>query len=429
MLLKDTLIQSFSKGCKPREQWRIGLEHEQFAFTAEDGKPLSYAGSPGIRLFLEEMARRFDWSPKYEGEHIIALVRDGYSLTLEPAGQIELSGAPHSTIAGMVGEHQAYLEEIRQVGEDLGLGYCSAGFHPHWRRQDMNWMPKERYKIMRRYLPTRGDMALDMMTRTCGSQINLDFADEGDMVRKMRVAIGLQPVLTALFANSWQVEGKDTGHASFRSKTWLDTDPDRCGILPFVFEEDMGFERYVDYALDVPMFFIMRRREDGSPEEMIDMAGKSFRQFMNGELPESERWGPATLEDWEHHLTTLFPEVRLKSFIELRGTDSVPPPLLYAIASFWVGLLYNNHALGNAAGIISNWSVQDHQTFRREVPKNGLETTVPQSNGTIRDFAPEIIRLARSGLERQPLQEAGLVYLDHLSSRLEETLAEGSLCG
>lgn len=382
--------------------------------------PLSYTGEPGIRQFLDTMAERFGWDRKFEGENVIGLVREGHSLTLEPAGQIELSGSAFSTIEQVVTEHQKYTKEITSVGDDLGISYCSAGIHPQWRREDMHWMPKGRYKIMREYLPTKGDLAIDMMTRTCGTQINLDFESEADMVRKMRVSIGLQPFLTALFANSWQIEGKDTGYASYRSHIWKDTDPDRCGILPFVFEEAMSFERYVDYVLDVPMFFIVRNGE------MINMAGKSFRAFINGDLPESRVHTP-TMQDWFDHMSTAFPEVRLKTFIELRGTDSVPPPLVYAIASFWVGLLYDEQALKQASDFIADWSIDDHRSFRNTVAKDGLNTKVPRSSFMIRDIAPEILDIAAQGLSQQAEQNYGLVYLDDLRERLQMP-GKQSLC-
>lgn len=231
MLTKDDLVDYMASGCKPREKWRMGLEHEQFAFDVQTGNPLPYDGDPGIKQVLETIAARFGWQTKYEGDNLIALTKDHQSITLEPAGQIELSGAPHSTIAAMVGEHQAYSAELKAIGKDLNIDYLSIGMHPHWRREDMHWMPKERYDIMRRYLPTRGNLALDMMTRTCGAQINLDFKSEADMVAKLRVSVALQPFIIALFANSSLVEGKESGYASYRAHIWSDTDPDRSGIF------------------------------------------------------------------------------------------------------------------------------------------------------------------------------------------------------
>lgn len=411
MLTKDDLIDYFASGCKPRAQWRMGLEHEQFAFHAQTGAPLAYEGEPGIHQILETIASRFGWKRKYEGEHLIALSKDNQSITLEPAGQIELSGAPHPTIAAMVGEHQAYTQELEAISEDLNIAYLSAGVHPRWSRDDIHWMPKSRYKIMRRYLPTRGKLGLDMMTRTCGAQINLDFESESDMVTKLRVSTALQPIMIALFANSSMVEGKDSGYASYRAHIWSDTDPDRSGVLPFIFEDGMGFERYVDYMLDVPMFLLQR---DG---EMIDMAGKSFRDYMDGKLPESKTYTPS-IKDWEDHISTAFPEVRLKKYLELRGPDSVPAPLLYALAAFWVGIFYDPETLQNAQDIIKDWGIDEHIVFRNDVARDGLDTIVPGGHITMRDFAPSVIKLAEHGLEKQTAEKDGLVYLDTLKAQL-----------
>jgi glutamate--cysteine ligase len=409
VLTKDDLIAVLSSGCKPPSQWRMGLEHEQFAYNKKTGSPLPYDGQPGIKQILEFLSQERGWSgKKREGEHVIALTKGVQSITLEPAGQIELSGAPHAAIAEMVAEHQAYLEDLRHAGEALGVGFLSAGVHPHWKREDMQWMPKARYKIMRAYMPKRGNLGLDMMSRTSGAQINLDYESERDMVRKYRVTVALQPVMIALFANSRILEGKDSGYASYRAHIWEDTDPDRTGILPFIFEEGMGFERYVDYVLDVPMYFIERNGE------LIDMSGKSFRDFMAGTLPENKTY-EATLKDWEDHLTTAFPEVRLKKYLELRGTDSVTPPLLYALAAFWVGILYSAESLEQAAALIKDWTVHDHAAFRRDVSIKGLDTSVPRTGQTIRDFAPSLIALAEKGLEGQPSQREGIAYLTSLS--------------
>ena len=405
MIKKDDLIAALSDGCKAPSAWRMGLEHEQFAYHARTHAPLPYDGDPGILQILEFLSVHRGWSGrKYEGEHLIALTKGNQSVTLEPAGQIELSGAPHRTIAEMVDEHQAYLEDLHAAGEALGVKFLSAGVHPSWSRDDMQWMPKARYKIMREYMPKRGNLGLDMMSRTCGSQINLDYESEEDMIRKFRVSVALQPVLIALFANSRMLEGSESGFDSFRAHIWEDTDPDRTGILPFLFEEGMSFERYVDYALDVPMYFIER---DGA---LIDMSGKSFRDFWTGKLPENEKY-QASLKDWEDHLTTVFPEVRLKKYLEMRGTDSVDPPKLYALAAFWVGILYSKDALAEAEAIIKDWSVSDHEIFRKAVSRKGLDTIVPNTGQTIREFAPMLIGLAEKGLSAQPEQVDGLRYL------------------
>ncbi|MAE50709.1 MAG: glutamate--cysteine ligase [Micavibrio sp.] len=411
LLKKQDLVEYMASGVKPREHYRIGLEHEQFVFDLRTGKPLAYDGSPGIKQLLETLSARFGWAPVYEHGRVIALKKGGQSVTLEPAGQIELSGSPHATIAEMAGEHMAYTEELRSAGQELGVDYLQLGVHPTWGRDDMHWMPKERYQIMREYLPTRGGLGVDMMTRTSGAQINLDFESEADMVQKMRIMIALQPIMIALFANSRIVDGRDSGYVSYRAHIWSDTDPDRCGILPFVFDSDMGFERYVDYMLDVPMFLIYR---DG---KMINMAGQSFRRFLNGTLPEN-KFHQASLEDWEVHLGTAFPEVRLKKYLELRGPDSVSAPLLYALAAFWVGLVYAPDILAQAGDLIQGWTVSDHIAFRETVTVKGLDAPVPQSQQTIRDFAPSVIALAREGLQQLDGQSSGLFYLDLLQDRL-----------
>lgn len=405
MLTKDDLISVLATGCKPPSQWRIGLEHEQFSYNKKTKNALPYDGQPGIKQLLEFLSQERGWSGKvFDGENLIALSKGLQSITIEPAGQVELSGAPHVTISEMVTEHQAYLEDLKVAGEALGVGFLSVGIHPQWRREDMHWMPKARYQIMRKYMPKRGDLGIDMMSRTCGSQINLDYESESDMIRKFRVTVALQPFMIALFANSRLVEDKDSGYASYRAHIWEDTDPDRTGILPFIFEEGMGFERYVDYVLDVPMYFIKR---DG---KLIDMSGKSFRSFWGGSLPENERY-QATLKDWEGHLTTVFPEVRLKKYLELRGTDSVNPPLLYALAAFWVGILYSADSLNQAEALIKGWTIDDHLKFRGGVSLQGMNTNVPNSAHTIKDFLPSLIMLAEKGLQTQPNQKEAITYL------------------
>lgn len=418
MLTKHDLIDAIASGRKPRGHWRMGLEHEQFVYNKETSMPLPYDGAPGIKQLLEFLSENRGWDgKKYEGENLIALYKGPQSITIEPAGQFELSGAPHKTIKDMVSEHQNYMQDLNAACDHLGLEYKSIGFPQNWKRNDMYWMPKARYKIMREYMPKRGNLGLDMMTRTCGSQINLDFESEMDMVRKYRVTVALQPIMTALFANSNMVDGQDSGFASYRSHIWEDTDPDRSGILPFIFEDGMSFERYVDYALDVPMYFIER---DG---QLIDMTGKTFRDFMNGNLPESKDH-EATLKDWEDHLTTVFPEVRLKKYLELRGTDSVPAPLLYALAAFWVGLLYTEDGLSEAEELIKNWSIEDHQKFRHDVARLGINTPAPQQNQSIQNFCPIVIDIAERGLTLlKEDQGEGLQYLDMLyPEELKKTL-------
>ena len=310
------LIEYLEAGCKPPERWRIGTEHEKFVFRRSDLKRVPYEGPDGIRALLQGLTR-FGWTPVLEGENPIALAQGNCAISLEPGGQFELSGAPLETLHQTCGEVHEHLRQVKQVADELKIGLIGLGFDPKSRREDVSWMPKGRYAIMRRYMPTRGTLGLDMMLRTCTVQVNLDFQSEADMVRKFRVGLALQPVAVALFANSPFVEGKPSGYLSFRSHVWTDTDPDRAGMLPFVFERGFGFERYVDYMLDVPMYFVYR---DG---KYIDVAGQSFRDFMAKKLPGYPGEFPR-MNDWSDHLTTAFPEVRLKRIIEMRGADGGP---------------------------------------------------------------------------------------------------------
>ena len=325
---KAQLVEDLESACTPKAEWRIGTEHEKFAYDLRNLRPLPYEGMPGIKALLEGMLR-FDWEPVLEGENVIALkAADGASVTLEPGGQFELSGAAVETLHQTCNEVNTHLTQVKEVCKEIGAGMIGLGFNPKWRREDIHWMPKGRYRIMRAYMPTRGQLGLDMMLRTCTVQVNLDFDSEADMVKKMRVGVALQPVATALFAASPFSEGKPNGYLSYRSHIWTDTDPDRCGMLDFVFEDGFGFERYVDYLLDVPMYFVYR---EGA---YIDVAGKSFRDFMAGKLAGFEGQHP-TLKDWEDHMSTAFPEVRLKTFLEMRGADGGPWARLCALSAFW----------------------------------------------------------------------------------------------
>ncbi|HMK66993.1 MAG TPA: glutamate--cysteine ligase, partial [Stellaceae bacterium] len=310
------LVEYIEAGSKPPERWRIGTEHEKFVFRLSDLRRVPYEGPGGIRALLEGL-RRFGWEPVLENGNPIALSNGSYSISLEPGGQFELSGAPLETLHQTCAEVNEHLDQVRTVCHELKLGMMGLGFDPKWGRADVPWMPKGRYAIMRRYMPTKGSLGLDMMLRTCTVQVNLDFASEADMVGKFRVGLALQPVAVALFANSPFVEGRPTGFVSFRSHVWTDTDPDRCGMLPFVFEKGFGFERYVDYMLDVPMYFVYR---DG---RYIDVAGQSFRDFLAGKLPGLPGERPR-INDWSDHLTTAFPEVRMKRILEMRGADGGP---------------------------------------------------------------------------------------------------------
>jgi glutamate--cysteine ligase len=334
---KTTLIEYLEAGCKPKKDWRVGTEHEKFGYHLADLSPLSYEGPAGVRALMDRLAR-YDWSPVFEGENPIALSKpDGSFISLEPAGQLELSGAPLETIHQTCDEVTSHLQQVKAVARELDLGFIGLGYHPKFTASDMPWMPKGRYKIMRNYMPKKGGLGLEMMQATCTVQVNLDFSSEADMVKMYRISLALQPVATALWANSPFKQGKPAGFLSYRSHVWTDTDPDRSGMLPFVFEDGFGFERYVDYLLDMPMYFVYR---DGN---YIDAAGQSFRLFMDGKLPALPNEKPL-LSDWIDHISTAFPEVRLKQFMEMRGTDGGPWSRLCALPAFWIGLLYDEDA-------------------------------------------------------------------------------------
>jgi glutamate--cysteine ligase len=383
------LIAFLEAGCKPKPEWRIGTEHEKFGYTQDDLRPLPYEGERSIRALLEGLARQFGWQIVEESHRPIALQKGGASVTLEPGGQFELSGGAVKTLHETCCEVHEHLDQVRAVAAPLGIGMLGLGFQPKWRRDEIPWMPKGRYRIMRAYMPTRGNLGLDMMLRTCTIQTNLDFASEADMVKKFRVGLAWQPVATALFANSPFTDGRPNGFLSYRSHVWTDTDPDRCGILPFVFEDGMGFERYVDHVLDVPMYFVYRGGE------YIDAAGQSFRDFLEGRLPALPGEVP-TLSDWSDHLTTLFPEVRLKRFLEMRGADGGPWRSLCALPALWVGVLYHQATLDAAWDRVRDWTIEEHEYLRAEVPRQGLQT--PFRGGTVQDLAKEMLDLADAGL-------------------------------
>ena len=413
---KAQLIEWFEAGNKPSEAWRIGTEHEKFAYRIDDHAPLTYDGSPGIRDLLTAM-QRFGWKPVFEGENIIALSgENGANVSLEPGGQFELSGAAVETLHQTCGEVDEHLRQIREVNKDLGVAMIGIGFHPSLRREDAPWMPKGRYKIMREYMPKKGSMGLDMMLRTCTVQVNLDFASEADMARKMRIGMALQPIVTALFANSPFREGKATGYVSLRSLVWTDTDPDRSGILPFVFEDSFGFERYVDYVLDVPMYFVVR---DGA---YIDASGQSFRDFMDAKLPALPGEKP-TMGDWTDHTTTLFPEVRLKRFIEMRGADGGPWRRICALPAFWVGLLYDSDAMAAAWELVKDWTADEVTELRNEVPITGLEAQF--RNRQVIDIAREVLEIARWGLKNRERLDFWGQDESHFLATLEQIVDSG----
>ena len=392
MLTVQDLVNDMAQGCKPREQWRIGIEHEQFLFSARDQMPLPYDDTPGIKQVLEAFIADYGWQGVEKNGFLIEAKRDGAMITLEPGGQFELAGSPHASLHAVRAEAERFYTELTAITAKLGIGVLARGFHPTWTREDIHYMPKERYRIMAPYMEQKSRHGVDMMIRTCGAQINLDFSSEADMVRKYRVALGLQPVITALMANSHMVEGKESGYASYRSFIWTETDAQRTGVPAFIFEENMGFAAYVAYALDVPMYFIIR---DG---HYVNMAGQSFRAFMAGKLPGYEGQYP-TLDDWHDHLTTLFPEVRLKNYLEFRGPDSTPKDQVYAMAAFWAGILYDDIALEAAYRLIASLTAADHIAIRNAVPKTGLATPVP-GIGDVKTLAKAALRIAQEGLVR-----------------------------
>ena len=385
---KDDLIASLSDGCKPKDQWRIGTEHEKFGFDLKTLAPLPYEGKPGVRAMLEGL-QRFGWQPINEGPHIIGLKQGGAAISLEPGGQLELSGAPLRSLHETCAETNEHLEQVKTIATEIGAGYLGLGFHPSARIEDVPVMPKGRYGIMKRYMPRVGGLGLEMMFRTCTIQVNLDFSSEADMVKKFRVGLALQPIATAMFAASPLREGKPNGFLSYRSHVWTDVDNDRSGMLPWVFEDGMSFERYVDYALDVPMYFVYR---DG---KYHDVAGKSFRDFMARKLPGLEHVEP-TMADWADHLTTIFPEVRLKKFLEMRGADGGLWRRICALPALWVGIYYDQSSLDAAWDMVKDWTAEERSAMREAVPKLGLKT--PFRNTTVQALARHMLTISKAGL-------------------------------
>ena len=398
------LIETFAAGSKPRDRWRIGTEHEKFVYRIADHRAPSYDEPGGIRDLLAGM-ETYGWEPVSEAgpdgaPNVIAMKGPDGAISLEPAGQFELSGAPLDSIHETCAESNRHLKQCREVGERLGLGFLGLGFWPDKRRDDLPVMPKGRYAIMLRHMPRVGGLGLDMMKRTCTIQTNLDYQSEADMVLKFRVSLALQPLATALFANSPFTEGKPNGFKSFRSHIWTDTDPHRTGVLPFVFEDGFGFERYTDYALDVPMYFVYR---DGG---YIDAAGLSFRDFLDGRLAPLYGEKP-TVADWKDHLSTAFPEVRLKSYLEMRGADGGRWDRICALSALWAGLLYDDSALGAAWDLCKAWAPADHDRLRAEVPRLALDAASP-NGGTLQGLAQAVLRIADAGLAaRARLNGAG----------------------
>ena len=412
---RDDLVRHLSKGMKPKAAWRIGTEHEKFVYCPKTLKPLAYEGEPGIRQLLEGMGR-FGWQPVKEGENIIGGSLDGASLSLEPGGQFELSGAPLKSIHETCAEVNTHLAQTREVANEIGAGVLGLGFAPSWTLDEVPVMPKGRYGIMRKYMPKVGGYGLDMMFRTCTVQVNLDFADEADMVKKFRVGLALQPITTALLANSPFREGRSSGFLSYRAQVWTDVDLARSGMLPFVFEDGMSFERYVDYALDVPMYFVYR---DG---KYHDVAGKSFRDFLARKIPEVAQFEPS-MSDWADHLTTIFPEVRLKQFLEMRGADGGQWRRICGMPALWVGLVYDTVALDAAWDMVKDWTAEERQALRDMVPKQGFRA--PFRNTTVLELARRMLEISGEGLRRRASLDSAGMSEDGFINPLRELVARG----
>lgn len=408
-LTKDQLITYLSAGCKPSDQWRIGTEHEKFLFRKQTKDRFSYSGSKGIEAILVAL-QEYGWQPIYENHQLIALKmpHQQRSISLEPGGQFELSGAPLRTLHETKKELDDHFTQMHHCMTLFDGMMIPMGFDPFNSSENMPWMPKDRYCLMRAYMPTKGSMGLDMMSRTCTVQVNLDFSSEADMVAKMRIGMALQPLATALFACSPFSEGKLNGYQSYRAHVWQNTDPDRSGILPFVFENSMGFERYTDYLLQIPMYFIHDN------DQYLDARGLSFPDFIKGQLsPFPHRH--ATLEDWADQTTIAFPEVRLKQFLEMRGADSGPPEMMLALPAFWVGLLYDSTAQDEALQLIGEWSVDQIFTLHAQVPRQGLQTKI--NNQPLQKVAQDVLKISDQGLRRRAkknqIQDES-IYLDPL---------------
>ena len=422
----EALAGVMAKGCKPKADWRIGAEHEKFGFRPDTLTPIPYYGPDGIEALLNGL-KRFGWTPVMEdredgGETMIGLERTnaGSSLpaniSLEPGGQFELSGAPLRTLHEICAETTRHLSETKQVADELNIGFLGMGFTPLWTRDEVPVMPKGRYKIMRNYMPKVGGMGLDMMFRTCTVQANLDFQDEADMVKKFRTSLALQPVATALFANSPFVEGKPTGWLSSRARVWTDVDPDRTGLLDFVFEDGFGFERYAEYALDVPMYFAKRKGL------YVDASGKSFRDFIDGKLDvlPGER---ATIKDWNDHLTTIFPEVRLKSYLEMRGADCGPQTSICALPALWGGIFYDDAALAAAWDLCKHWTTEQKRALRVDASRIGLKAEI--AGRSLKDVAADMVAIARKGLKARANLNGGMIDETTFLTGLEEIADSG----
>ncbi|MEP2683234.1 MAG: glutamate--cysteine ligase [Sulfitobacter sp.] len=414
----DQMAQYLADGCKPKEDWRIGTEHEKFGYCTDTLKPLPYEGDRSIRVMLEGLRDRHGWAPVEEGGKLIGLEKEGANISLEPGGQLELSGAPVETIHETCDEVNTHLREVKDVADEIGVGFIGLGAAPEWSHEQMDLMPKGRYKLMDGYMQKVGTMGTTMMRRTCTVQVNLDFATEADMVQKMRVAVAMQPIANALFANSPFLDGKPNGVKSTRGLVWRNLDDARTGMVPFVFDEGFGFEAWVQYALDVPMYFVYR---DG---KYIDALGQSFRDFLKGELPALPGEKP-TLSDWADHLTTLFPEARVKKFIEMRGADGGPWRRLCALPAFWVGLMYDQSALDGAWDLVKDWDAETREELRIAASTHGLQAEV--GGLKMHDLAREAVALTEAGLKARARPGAGGLVPDetHFLNALRDSIETG----
>ncbi|WP_272004833.1 glutamate--cysteine ligase [Roseovarius sp. ZX-A-9] len=414
------LAEYLADGCKPKADWRIGTEHEKFGYCKDTHRPIPYAGERSVLAVLEGLRDQHGWAPVLEEGNLIGLEKDGANVSLEPGGQLELSGAPLETIHETCDEVNAHLRDVKDIADKVGVGFIGLGAAPEWMHDDMPLMPKGRYKLMDAYMQQVGTMGRTMMRRTCTVQVNLDFASEADMVQKFRVALALQPVATALFANSPFFEGKPNGHKSWRSRVWRDLDPDRTGMLPFVFEDGMGFERYVQYALDVPMYFVYR---DG---KYIDALGMSFRDFLRGALPALPGEMP-TLSDWADHLTTAFPEARIKKFMEMRGADGGPWRRLCALPAFWTGIMYDQSSLDAAWDLCRDWTAEQREALRIAASVEALDAEVDGIK--MHDLAREAVNIAEAGLKARARSGADGLIPDetHFLNALRESIESGQV--
>ncbi|PCH65832.1 MAG: glutamate--cysteine ligase [Rhodobacteraceae bacterium] len=414
------LADLMAQGCKPKSDWRIGTEHEKFGYCVDTHKPLPFEGKRSILAVLEGLRDQHGWSPVSEGGNLIGLEKDGANVSLEPGGQLELSGAPLETIHETCDEVNAHLKDVKDIADKIGVGFIGLGAAPEWTHDQMPLMPKGRYKLMDAYMGKVGTMGRVMMRRTCTVQVNIDFGSEADMVKKFRVALALQPVATALFANSPFFEGKVNGQKSWRSRVWRDLDPARTGTLPFVFEEGFGFERYAEFALNVPMYFVYRNGE------YIDALGQSFRDFLRGELPALPGEMP-TLSDWADHLTTIFPEARIKQYMEMRGADGGPWRRLCALPAFWVGVMYDQTSLDAAWDLVKDWDTETREALRVAAAKDGLQAQVGSIN--MHDLAREVVALADAGLKARARPGVGGLVPDesHFLSALQDSLESGKV--